>query len=144
MLATQTQIVSGVPGVEAKKLGLMDTAPRARGHHLLIPEYEVADLTNLPKRRSFARTGSMYDPTADIDAARQQLSDAEQLILASLGQDGGEGIQAAMNPYIEEVINRSIEQARENEALQQMSLSDRANQLNAFGGSRADKRSAAY
>ena len=66
------------------------------------------------------------------------ISEAEQLILASLGQDGGEGIRAAMNPYIEEVINRSIEQARENEALQQIALGDRANQLNAFGGSRAD------
>ena len=136
-MATQTQIVRESPEVEAKKLGLMDSVKELADTPLDLPEYEVADLTDLQKD-ALARTGSMYDPTADIDAARQQLSDAEQLILASLGQDGGEGIRAAMNPYIEEVINRSIEQARENEALQQIALGDRANQLNAFGGSRAD------
>ena len=110
-MATQTQIVRESPEVEAKKLGLMDSVKELADTPLDLPEYEVADLTDLQKD-ALARTGSMYDPTADIDAARQQLSDAEQLILASLGQDGGEGIRAAMNPYIEEVINRSIEQAR--------------------------------
>ena len=121
----------------------MDSAKELADKPLDLPEYEVADLTDL-QTDALARTGSMYDPTADIDAARQQLSDAEQLtLLATLGQDGGAGIQAAMNPYIDQVINNAIEQARENEAMQQMSLSDRAVSLNAFGGGRADRLSSA-
>ena len=141
-MATQRQIVEESPEIKARKLGLMDSAKELADTPLDLPEYEVADLTDL-QTDALARTGSMYDPTADVDAARQQLSDAEQLILATLGQDGGEGIQAAMNPYIDQVINNAIEQARENEAMQQMSLSDRALSLNAFGGGRADRLSSA-
>ena len=66
-MATQIQIVRESPQVEAKKLGLMDSVKELADKPLDLPEYEVADLTDL-QTDALARTGSMYDPTADIDA----------------------------------------------------------------------------
>jgi len=135
-MATQTQIVREAPEVEALKLGLMESTKDLINKPLVLPDAEVAELTQL-QQDAIAKTGSMYDPTADIDAARGQLSESEAILMAMLGQDGGAGIQAAMNPYIDEVINRSVSRLQDEERRQQNMLGAKAADLNAFG-SRAD------
>ncbi len=112
-MATQTQIVREAPEVEALKLGLMESAKTLADTPIDIPGYDVEGLTELQKA-ALRRAGGMYDPTADIDAARlgltgasQQLTDAQNLILQSLGRDGGAGIRGAMDPYVNEVIDQA-------------------------------------
>lgn len=135
-MATQTVITRDAPEIEAYRLGLVDSTKDLISKPLDLPDAEVAELTQL-QQDALAKTGSMYDPTADIDAARGQLSESEAILLAMLGQDGGAGIQAAMNPYIDEVINRSVSRLQDEERRQQLQLGAKAADLNAFG-SRAD------
>jgi len=135
-MATQTVVTRDAPEIEAYRLGLIDSTKDLIEKPLDLPDAEVAELTQLQKD-ALAKTGSMYDPTADIDAARGQLSESEAILMAMLGQDGGTGIQAAMNPYIDEVINRSISRLQDEERRQQLQLGAKAADLNAFG-SRAD------
>ena len=115
-MATQTQIVREAPEIEALKLGLMESAKKLADKKITIPDYEVEDLTDIQKNILAQVRGDepgFYDPMADVKAAREgigdtraDLSDAENLLLASIGRGelGTQAITDAMDPYVEEVI----------------------------------------
>lgn len=115
-MATQTQIMREAPEVEALKLGLMESAKKLADTPIDIPAYEVEGFSDIQKSiLDLIRgdTAGFYDPQQAIaDAAtgigetRAGLSDAENLLLASIGRGelGSQAITDAMDPYVDEVI----------------------------------------
>lgn len=126
-MANQTYIQREAPEVEALKLGLMESARDLADTPMQVPAYQTAGLTSL-QQDALRRAGSMYDPTADMAAARSYLG-------ATVGQDPA-AVQAAMDPYIGNVIDRAQQDIFDQSAMQQRQLAGNAVAAGALGGGR--------
>ena len=125
---TNVQTIREAPEIEARRLGLMDAARELATKQTTLPAYQVAAMTTPEtEARTLARSGM---------AGQQQLTDATT---AASGAQTAAGqtfnaaqVQAAMNPYIQNVVNQVSDDylARENQ------LAAQAVQSGNFGGGR--------
>ena len=125
---TNVQTIREAPEIEARRLGLMDAARELAMKQTTLPAYQVAAMTTPEtEARTLARSGM---------AGQQQLTDATT---AASGAQTAAGqtfnaaqVQAAMNPYIQNVVNQVSDDylARENQ------LAAQAVQSGNFGGGR--------
>ena len=125
---TNVQTIREAPEIEARRLGLMDAARELAMKQTTLPAYQVASMTTPEtEARTLARSGM---------AGQQQLTDATT---AASGAQTAAGqtfnaaqVQAAMNPYIQNVVNQVSDDylARENQ------LAAQAVQSGNFGGGR--------
>ena len=125
---TNVQTIREAPEIEARRLGLMDAAREVAMKQTTLPAYQVAAMTTPEtEARTLARSGM---------AGQQQLTDATT---AASGAQTAAGqtfnaaqVQAAMNPYIQNVVNQVSDDylARENQ------LAAQAVQSGNFGGGR--------
>ena len=125
---TNVQTIREAPEIEARRLGLMDAARELAMKQTTLPAYQVAAMTTPEtEARTLARSGM---------AGQQQLTDATT---AASGAQTAAGqtftaaqVQAAMNPYIQNVVNQVSDDylARENQ------LAAQAVQSGNFGGRR--------
>ena len=125
---TNVQTIREAPEIEARRLGLMDAARELAMKQTTLPAYQVAAMTTPDtEARTLARSGM---------AGQQQLTDATT---AASGAQTAAGqtfnaaqVQAAMNPYIQNVVNQVSDDylARENQ------LAAQAVQSGNFGGGR--------
>jgi hypothetical protein len=139
MVTTTEQIVREAPEVEARKLGLLDTAKALADKPIVLPEQQVATLT--PQQLQAIQLGE-----AGVGSFAPFLSSALQSQAAGLGTLGQaataftdigqaptmEQIQPFMNPYqqaIQDEINRAYDIAQQGQAAQ-------AIRAGAFGGGR--------
>jgi len=139
MVTTTEQIVREAPEVEARKLGLLDTAKSLADKPLTLPEQQIAGLT--PEQLQAIQLGQQ-----GIGSYQPFLTSALQSQAAGLGTLGQaaqaytdigtaptmEQIQPFMNPYqqsIQDEINRAYNIAQQGQAAQ-------AIQAGAFGGGR--------
>ena len=139
MVTTQEQIVRESPEVEARKLGLLDTAKALADQPLALPEQQIAGLT--PEQLRAIQLGQ-----TGIGAYQPYLTSALQSQAAGLGTLGQAAqaftnigraptmaeIQPYMNPYqeaIQQEINRAYDIAQQGAAAQ-------AQGVGAFGGER--------
>lgn len=127
-MSTQTMIQREAPDVEALKIGLMESAKDLADTPLTLPAYQTAGITQL-QQDALDRAGAAYDPTADIQSAKGYLG-------ATIGQDPA-AVQAAMNPYIQNVIQGAQQDIYDQSRIQQQGMADQALMSGAFGGSRA-------
>ena len=127
-MSTQTYVQREAPEVESRKLGLMDSAKTLADTALQLPTYQTAGLTQL-QQDALTKAGAMYDPTADMQAARDYLG-------ATVGQDPA-AVQAAMSPYTQNVIQAAQQDIFNQAAMQQNELAGNAVASGALGGSRA-------
>jgi len=125
---TNVQTIREAPEIEARRLGLMDAATELAKTKTSPPAFQVAPMAtaetaglNLAQQTG-AGAGAISSAYADITgattAAGQQFTAAD--------------IQAGMNPYIQNVVNR----IGEDYAAKETDLSTRAIQAGAFGGGR--------
>ncbi len=138
-MATTEQIVREAPEIEARKLGLLDTAKSLADKPLTLPEQQIAGLT--PEQLQAIQLGQQ-----GIGSYQPFLTSALQSQAAGLGTLGQaaqaytdigtaptmEQIQPFMNPYqqsIQDEINRAYNIAQQGQAAQ-------AIQAGAFGGGR--------
>jgi len=138
-MATTEQIVREAPEIEARKLGLLDTAKSLADKPLTLPEQQIAGLT--PEQLQAIQLGQQ-----GIGSYQPFLTSALQSQAAGLGTLGQaaqaytdigtaptmEQIQPFMNPYqqsIQDEINRAYNIAQQGQAAQ-------AIQVGAFGGGR--------
>ena len=99
---TNVQTIREAPEIEARRLGLMDAARELAMKQTTLPAYQVAAMTTPEtEARTLARSGM---------AGQQQLTDATT---AASGAQTAAGqtftaaqVQAAMNPYIQNVVNQ--------------------------------------
>tara|TARA_R100000742_G_C4272146_1_gene91253 strand:+ start:692 stop:1555 length:864 start_codon:yes stop_codon:yes gene_type:complete len=125
---TNVQTIREAPEIEARRLGLMDAATELAKKQTTLPAYQVAAMTTPEtEARTLARSGM---------AGQQQITDATT---AASGAQTAAGqtftaaqVQAAMNPYIQNVVNRVSDDyaAKENQ------LAANAIQSGNFGGGR--------
>ncbi len=127
-MATQTMIQREAPDVEALKIGLMESAKDLADKSLTLPTYQTAGITTL-QQDALNRAGAAYDPTADIQSAKGYIG-------ATIGQDPA-AVQAAMSPYIQNVIQGAQQDIFDQSAMQQNELAGGAVAQGALGGSRA-------
>ena len=99
---TNVQTIREAPEIEARRLGLMDAARELAVKETTLPAYQVAGMAPAEQEAlSLARSGQ---------AGSQQITDA--LSAASGAQTSAAQtfnaaqVQAAMNPYIQNVVNR--------------------------------------
>lgn len=119
--AVQTQIVREAPGIEERKIGLMDIGLNLGQQPVNIPEVQVAAPTQL-QQTAFQQAGQ-----TGIGAGTQQAG------IAALQQAAaGPNIQQFYNPFQSYVIDEINRQA----AQQQNQVASQAVQAGAFGGGR--------
>jgi len=125
---TNVQTIREAPEIEARRLGLMDSATELARTATTPPAFQVAPMSTAEQAgltlagQTGAGAGAISSAYADLTGATTA---AGQQFTAS-------DIQAAMNPYIQNVVNR----IGESYAAKETDLSTRAIQAGAFGGGR--------
>ena len=129
-MATQDirQITREAPEIESRKIGLMDSAKDLADIPLDLPDYQIQGLTSL-QQDALRRAGGMRGIGGDFDAARGYLG-------ATIGQDPA-AVQAAMDPFINQVVQGAQQDIFDQAAMQQNELAGNAVASGALGGSRA-------
>ena len=142
-MVTQTQITREAPDLEARRLGLIDSAKALAEKPLTLPEYTLAGF-QAPETQAFNLAG------LGIGAYEPLLNQAQQAILAGQGTTAGTiplltslaqtPTSASFAPFQsnfqQAVIDQTLKQLDEQAAKQQTQLGDLAQSRGAFGGSR--------
>jgi hypothetical protein len=118
---TNVQTIREAPEIEARRLGLMDAATELAKTKTTPPAFTVAPLATAE--------------TEGINLARQLGAGAQNISGATTAagtQFSAADVQAAMNPYIQNVVNR----IGEDYAAKETQLANKAIQAGAFGGGR--------
>jgi hypothetical protein len=122
--AIQTQIVREAPGIEERKIGLMDIGLNLGSTPVNIPDYQIA---GGGQGTALQQAGIGAAGTTGVGAGTQQAG------IASLQQAaGGPNINQFFNPYQSYVIDEINRQA----AQQRNQVASSAVQSGAFGGGR--------
>jgi hypothetical protein len=122
--AIQTQIVREAPGIEERKIGLMDIGLNLGSTPVKIPDYQIA---GGGQGTALQQAGIGAAGTTGVGAGTQQAG------IASLQQAaGGPNINQFFNPYQSYVIDEINRQA----AQQRNQVASGAVQAGAFGGGR--------
>ena len=143
MAEVQEYINREAADIEARKLGLMDSAKALAEQGYAIPEYILADLTQDQK-------DALQLTKEGIGAYKPFLTQAEQAMQQGLGTTGYAASQLAgiggaptqsdldayMNPFQQSVIDATMSELDKQGALAQSNLATQAQQAGAFGGSR--------
>ena len=142
-MSVQTQITREAPDLEARRLGLIDSAKALTEQPITLPDYTLAGFT-APETRAFNLAG------LGIGAYEPLLNQAQQAILAGQGTTAGTiplltalaqtPTSASFAPFQsnfqQAVIDQTLKQLDEQAAQSQTQLSDLAQSRGAFGGSR--------
>ena len=118
---TNVQTIREAPEIEARRLGLMDAATELAKKPTSPPAFQVAPMATAE--------------TAGLNLAQQTGAGAANITGATTAagqQFTAADIQAGMNPYIQNVVNR----VGEDYAAKETALANRAIQAGAFGGGR--------
>ena len=132
---TNVQTIREAPEIEARRLGLMDAATELAKKKTSPPAFQIAPMSAAEQQgltlagQTGAGAGAITDAYAGVTAAGQNLTGATT---AAGRQFSATDVQAAMNPYIQNVVNR----IGESYAAKETDLSSRAIQAGAFGGGR--------
>mgnify|MGYP003117275360 CR=1 FL=1 len=138
-----TQITREAPDIEARRLGLIDSAKALAEQPLTLPDYTLAGFQS-PETTAFNLSN------LGIGAYEPLLNQAQQAILAGQGTTAGTiplltslsqtPTSASFEPFQsnfqQAVIDQTLKQLDEQAAQQQTQLSDLAQSRGAFGGSR--------
>ena len=118
---TNVSTIREAPEIEARRLGLMDAATELARRPTTPPEFKVAPLSDAETEGiALARSGA---------AGATEISDA---VSAAGRTFTAADVQAAMNPFIQNVIN----QVSEDYAKKELDLASRAIRSGNFGGGR--------
>ena len=132
----QEYIQREAPDIEARKLGLIDTAKALTEQGYTLPDYYQAQFS-LPQQLAFANALQgigAYEPyLQQAQAATQQ----GQNLLAGIAQaPTAAQIESYSNPFQQQVIDATMAELNKQAAQQQNQLAGQAVQGGVFGGSR--------
>jgi len=133
---TITQIAREAPDIEARKLGLIDSAKALAEQPLALPEYTLAGFT-LPEALAFniAQQGiGQYAPF--ITQAKQATTQAMDKLSGIGGAPTQAQLDAYMNPFQQSVIDATMSELDKQGALAKSQLAGQATLGGTFGGSR--------
>ncbi len=132
----QEYIQREAPDIEARKLGLIDTAKALTEQGYTLPDYYQAQFS-LPQQLAFANAlqgiGAYQPYLQQAQAATQQ----GQNLLAGIAQaPTAAQIESYSNPFQQQVIDATMAELNKQAAQQQNQLAGQAVQGGVFGGSR--------
>jgi len=125
---TNVQTIREAPEIEARRLGLMDSATELARTATTPPAFQVAPMTTAET----AGLNLAQQTGAGAGAISSAYGDLTGATTAAGRQFTAADVQAGMNPYIQNVVNR----IGESYAAKETDLSTRAIQAGAFGGGR--------
>ena len=138
-----TQITREAPDIEARRLGLIDSAKALAEKPLTLPEYTLAGF-QAPETQAFNLAGlgiGAYEPL--LNQAQQAILQGQQTtagtipLLTALSQTPTSASFAPFQSNFQQaVIDQTLKQLDEQAAQSQTQLSDLAQSRGAFGGSR--------
>ena len=135
-MATDTQIQREAPDIEARKLGLIDTAKALTEKGYTLPDNVLAGLT--PEQLQafgLAQSGiGGYQPY--LNAARQATTQGQNLVGGITGAPTTAQLESYMNPFQQQVIDATMSELDKRGAQQSNQLAGDAVRGNVFGGSR--------
>ena len=135
-MSTATQIQREAPDIEARKLGLIDTAKALTEKGYTLPDYLLAQLT--PEQQQafgLAQSGiGGYQPY--LDAARQATTQGQNLVGGITGAPTTAQLESYMNPFQQQVIDATMSELDKRGAQQSNQLAGDAVRGGVFGGSR--------
>ena len=135
-MATDTQIQREAPDIEARKLGLIDTAKALTEQGYTLPDYLLAQLT--PEQQQafgLAKSGiGAYQPY--LTAAQQATTQGQNLLGGITGAPTQSQLDAYMNPFQQQVIDATMTELDKRGAQQSNQLAGDAVRGGVFGGSR--------
>ena len=136
-------ITREAPDIEARRLGLLDSAKALAEQGITLPPYIQAQLTPEElKAIGLADTGiGAYQPY--MDYAKQATQQGQALLGGITGAPTQAQLQQYMNPFQQQVIDATMAQLGEQGQLQQNQLAGQATRGGAFGGSRYGVQQAA-
>ena len=131
------------PDIEARKLGLMDTAKALAEQKLTLPQYQLAGFTT-PEQDAFLKAQQGiggYAPYINLAgqgiAQGQAATQAAQNLLGGItGAPTTTQLQPYLNPFQQQVIDQTMQELDKRGATAQQNLAGQAQQAGAFGGSR--------
>jgi len=126
--STTTQYVREAPGIEERKIGLMDIAANLTQQPINIPAFEVAPLSAL-EQQGVTQSGVTGVGQPTVQAGIGSVLQAQQ---AAALDPTSQQFQAYMNPYQQNVIDEIARQGQ----MAQDRLSAQAVKTGAFGGGR--------
>jgi len=126
--STTTQYVREAPGIEERKIGLMDIAANLTQQPINIPAFEVAPLSAL-EQQGVTQSGVTGVGQPTVQAGIGSVLQAQQ---AAALDPTSQQFQAYMNPYQQNVIDEIARQGQ----MAQDRLSAQAVKAGAFGGGR--------
>ena len=106
---TNVQTIREAPEIEARRLGLMDSATELAKTATTPPAFQVAPMSTAEQAgltlagQTGAGAGAIGDAYSGVTAAGQNLTGATT---AAGRQFSATDVQAAMNPYIQNVVKR--------------------------------------
>ena len=157
MVDVQEYINREAPDIEARKLGLMDTAKALAEQKLTLPQYQLAGFTT-PEQDAFLKAQQGiggYVPYINLagqgiqagaagvaqgQAGIAQGQAATQAAQNLLGGISGAPTQTQLDPYLnpfqQQVIDQTMQELDRRGATAEQNLAGQAQQAGAFGGSR--------
>lgn len=133
---TITQIAREAPDIEARKLGLIDSAKALAEQPLTLPEYTLAGFQD-PETQAFnlAKQGiGSYAPF--LQQAQQAAIQAMDKLSGIGGAPTQAQLDAYMNPFQQSVIDATMSELDKQGALARSQLAGQATLGGTFGGSR--------
>lgn len=141
MAEVTEQIVREAPGIEAYKLGLLESAKAIQMPKL--PAYQVADFT--PTQQAAIAAGQQgigaYKPYMDMATgatgnALGQMYGATNVASGAMGGYDPNSAQSFMNPYQQQVIDQAMQNINRQGDIARQNMQGQAVRAGAFGGSR--------
>lgn len=141
MAEVTEQIVREAPGIEAYKLGLLESAKAVQMPKL--PAYQIADLT--PTQQAAIAAGQQgigaYKPYMDMATGTTQQALGQMYGASNVASGAMQGYdpnsaQQFMNPYQQQVIDQAMQNINRQGDIARQNMQGQAVRAGAFGGSR--------
>jgi len=143
MVTTSEYINREAPDIEARKLGLMDTAKALAEQPLTLPQYQLAGFTQAEQDAFLKAQQGIGGYAPWLNLAGTGIAQGQAATLAAqnlLGGITGAPTQAQLDPYLnpfqQQVIDQTMQELDKRGATAQQNLAGQAQQAGAFGGSR--------
>jgi len=136
MVDVQEYINREAPDIEARKLGLIDTAKALTEKGYTLPDYVLAGLTPEQRRAIQLQTQGIGGFEPYLKQAGDALTQSQNMLSNTTGAPTQAQLDAYMNPFQQSVIDATMSELDKQGALAQSNLATQAQQAGAFGGSR--------
>ena len=143
MVTTSEYINREAPDIEARKLGLMDSAKALAEQRLTLPQYQLAGFTQAEQDAFLKAQQGIGGYVPYLNLAGQGIAQGQATTQAAqslLGGVTGAPTQAQLDPYLnpfqQQVIDQTMQELDRRGATAQQDLAGQAQQAGAFGGSR--------